>query len=32
MSYDIIFWGNSHLSDSIFEIQIKDNKSYYKFW
>ena len=32
ISYGIIFWGNSHLSDSILKIQKKDNKCYYKFW
>ena len=32
ISYGIIFWDNSHLSDSIFKIQKKDNKNYYKFW
>jgi hypothetical protein len=29
LPYGIIFWANSHLSNSIFIIQKKNNKSYY---
>jgi hypothetical protein len=32
ISYGIIFWGNSHFSDSIFKKSEKNSKSYYKYW